>query len=255
LLPALSLALSFAACGAASADLLAYYKAEGNGADSSGQGRTATLIDNAGYRASAPGLGQGFDIKNPTSTPPAANYVYVQGLSGTGAYSLAGSGLTVSAYFNQDTFGNSGAIVNLRDAANNTGFTIEPAFGNPGSVLALVYTSAGTVLLTVPGFAVGEGHYITMVYDPSGGAFSVYRDGTLAQSTPISTTSLTLIGDESFYIGRNRVNGYGFDGLIDEVRVYNNPLNASQVSALVPEPTLGLLPAAMALAGLRRRRA
>ncbi len=236
------------------ADLQGYYKAEGTGTDASANGRTATVVGSAGYRASGPGLGQAFGFSNAIATGSSDGYVQVSGLSGANATALLGTGLTVSCYFNQDVFSNGGSMVNLRNAQNNTGFTLEPAFGNPGSVLAYVHTSAGFVQSIVPGFDAGEGHYMTMVFAPANQSLAVYRDGILVSNTPIGTETMNLVGTENFLIGSNAVNGYGYNGLIDEVQVFNNALTASEVAGLVPEPTSAGALAAAGLMALRRKR-
>jgi hypothetical protein len=240
----------------ASAALLAHYAAEGNFLDSSGNNRTATVNGNVAFRA---GIGQAFDLDNLVNTLNAPNYLTVPSLSGGNVSALAGTGFTVAAWFSEDTFGNGGSILNLRSVGNDSGFLIEPAFGVPNSLSVGVYTSNGLQLLQVPNFTVGELHHIAMVFDPAQQIFAIYRDGQLATSMGIAMNFMRLDNDETFMIGRNAVNTIGFDGLIDEVRIYNTPLSADDIRHLaVPEVGSSLMLAsagtiALGLQWLKRR--
>ena len=72
-----------------------------------------------------------------------------------------------------------------------------------------------------------------------------YADTTFAR-TPTGNAAPVLIG--------RRDDGLYFNGLIDEVRIYNRALSDSEIMALVPEPATLLLLAFGGAALLRRRR-
>jgi Concanavalin A-like lectin/glucanases superfamily len=250
-----ALAILVIAAPPASQAQVVHYAAEGNFADSSGNGRTATVNGSIGFRSGGPGFGQGFDVDNVVNTT-ATNFLTVPGLSGANASNLSGTGLTVAAFFREDNFANNGSLANMR-TNNQSGFSLEPAFGAPGSFLFFVFTSAGGQQIIAPGFTVGGLHHIAAVFDPANQLVSVYRDGLLVLSGPTAGTQPMLIqNNETFTIGRNFQTSTGFDGMIDEFKVFNRPLTAGEVLALVPEPasfTLALLPASLFVARRLRR--
>lgn len=222
--------------GSGAVGQVALYHAEGNYGDASGNGHAATVNGTVNFRAGAPGFGQGFDLDNVVNTA-ATNYLTVPGLSGANASILSGAGLTVAAWFREDNFANNGSLINLRGSGNDSGFLLEPAYGLPGFFLIGVFTAGGLQQITVPGFAVGGLHHVAIVFDPANQLLSAYRNGQFVTSVPISSTQLMrLDGDETLMIGRNVITSTGFDGLIDEVRLYNRPLSASEILALASGP-------------------
>jgi len=78
-----------------------------------------------------------------------------------------------------------------------------------------------------------EWHHVAGVYD--GNAVKLYLDGTLDATAPWNEG----IGRNNFdvLIGENaEQKGRGFDGLIDDVRVYNYALSDNEIKALVAAP-------------------
>lgn len=66
-------------------------------------------------------------------------------------------------------------------------------------------------------------HYVVT---NNAGAYLLYKDGALERSVSKTNISIT-----SAYLGR-RGNGYGMDGVIDDVRIYNRVLTASEISTI-----------------------
>jgi hypothetical protein len=103
------------------------------------------------------------------------------------------------------------------------------------------YTGAGenTSYLPDPGTLVGRWNQLAVAYDGSVGFRKVYWNGALVSSfvggvNPAPKTSNFAIGYSQVFPGRD------FDGMIDEVAVFDYALSAGQVSQLyataVPEP-------------------
>ena len=80
----------------------------------------------------------------------------------------------------------------------------------------------------------GNWHHAVGVYD--GANLSLYIDGTLDAS--VASTGTITTNALNVYIGENAgATGRQFNGLIDDVRVYNTALSASQISALYYQST------------------
>ena len=78
---------------------------------------------------------------------------------------------------------------------------------------------------------IGKWHHIVGTYDSAGGTnnLKLYQDGILVAQTTVTgnidtNTSILNIGRQGITTGR-------FDGMIDEVRVYNRALSSSEVSS------------------------
>src|SRR6185295_1188673 len=109
------------------------------------------------------------------------------------------------------------------------------AYGSPGTGQAMVLGMNGTTLygggyaddLTVAGFWDGNWHHLALTYD--GATARLYADGT-ERSNGAKTWNLVA---GAAYIGR-QINGAGeyWNGLIDDVRVYNRALTAAEIAAL-----------------------
>jgi len=72
----------------------------------------------------------------------------------------------------------------------------------------------------------GNWHYVVVVYDKEN--FKLYVDGTL-ESFSSDYASLNLVASP-IYIGKYcEGDGFGFNGIIDEVRIYNRALNEEEI--------------------------
>ncbi|MFT5124694.1 MAG: hypothetical protein ACI97B_003331 [Verrucomicrobiales bacterium] len=105
-------------------------------------------------------------------------------------------------------------------------------------------------------FTDGAWHLVTGVID--GPTFTVYIDGAFAQSSSVSL-GLDGVSNTAVYIGAIKEgNQKNFDGMIDDVRIYDHALSAGDVAALyaaVPEPSAAwLLIVGCGILSLSRRR-
>ncbi len=84
-------------------------------------------------------------------------------------------------------------------------------------------------------------NYVTATYD--GSQLKVYINGALS-GTPVSATGTMTDNGVNLRVGRRQDTASPFSGMIDEVRVYNRSLSASEITSLynfdplnVPSPT------------------
>jgi hypothetical protein len=164
--------------------------------------------------------------------------------------------LTVAGWTFADTVSGSGRIITKGGNSGSRGWSlgVESAgyysFQIPSSGTSL--TSVNTAAGTVP---IGSWIHVAGVYDPSDLSMKIYLNGLLTPTTMVNTVPSSMYNPPSISvaIGTRSDGTTRWDGKLDEVRLYDEALNADQIMALVPEPatlTLGLALAAMF--GLRR---
>jgi hypothetical protein len=246
---ALALVTSFSA-GEANAALISYWAADGNAVDSVGS-NSGTLVDGADF---APGIfGQAFHfdgtsyVETPTNGMPTGN-----------------GDRTVDLWFNVSSYSESVEEEFLAGYG---------AFGSPGQTYEIlvnhfdiggpagdrvVFSQWGQRLIGGPAIQPGTWHNLGVTN--SGNFVTLYLDGTAVAS---GTLTIATPAGTSFFMGR--VPGSlgdirQLDGLVDEVRVYDTALSASEMQALatIPEPRTALLLATgvlgLAIGGARRDR-
>ena len=112
-------------------------------------------------------------------------------------------------------------------------------------------------------------HHIAVTYNGTDFENTLYFDGVQVDTRRL-TGGPSYGPSESSWIGKATSNGnnlrFGtddqlpsrtFNGLLDDIRIYDHELSASEVAALVPEPTsylLTLVGIGMVLAARRRRK-
>jgi len=79
----------------------------------------------------------------------------------------------------------------------------------------------------------GGWHHIVCTYDGATRERRVYFDGMLANGTSINWTDLTIVGNVFWLGGAPYSTANFYDGLLDEVMIFNRALDAEEVSDLV----------------------
>jgi hypothetical protein len=98
-----------------------------------------------------------------------------------------------------------------------------------GQVLfSLVLTTGQKLIYGGSCSAVGDWHLYTVTYD--GATAKVYMDGAQVGSASYSDPLGT--GGNILYLGRYNGGGYGFNGSLDDARLYNRALSAAEVKTL-----------------------
>lgn len=116
-----------------------------------------------------------------------------------------------------------------------------------------------------PNLTIGAWHHVAVVMQETGGGstiYTAYRDGAQYGSPVSQLGNFAQINTAALLIGLRGDGNLPFTGLIDDVAIWNEVLNDSQVAALtagsspfsVPEPSTVMLLAAGGLVLLRRKR-
>ena len=220
------------------AGLIAHYKFDETSgttaADSSGNGNTGTLNGMTGTEWTTGKVGGALDFDGSN------DYVDL----GTSLANNLGDVTFAAWIYREGSNGTYGEIF-----ANE--FLVSFSIKNSSSKLHLNFGhGTGWGSKTESNSAIPMNQWVHVAATRSGSDTKVYVDGVLERT---GSNSLTGSNSKALGIGRKPTSGI-FNGLIDEVRYYNNALSASEVSALAaggssaPEPAetfafLGLLSA------------
>ena len=190
----------------------------------------------------------------------AANFGDINALDGL-------STMTITAWINMDNAGESGSgrIVQKRDG-NTSGF--ETYYHSTDSELEFV--AKGSPVANGGGaIAFGSWTFIAMTYDSVAQQATFYTgDGTTLTGPDTVALNKGALGSNSvsLLIGNNAADSRTFDGLIDNVRIYNSVEDAASLASImtfddaaaIPEPSsaallLGLCGLTLTLRRRRRR--
>gem|GEM_PF-2609465 len=149
-----------------------------------------------------------------------------------------GSGLTISTWIKADDFGTSdGRIVSKATGTSTSSHWWMLSTVKKSGKYRLRFRlkadgSTSTLIASSGDLSAGQWVHATVTYD--GFKMRIYMDGVLVGSTNKSG-SINLDPNVGVRIGGNPVGGKHFDGRIDDVRIYNRALDASQVQDLAQQ--------------------
>ncbi len=217
---------------------------EGSGAtayDRSGNGNNGTLINAPVWISGINGGALQFNGNN--------SYVNIPDpVSGILDFDI-NSNFTLSAWVNPNNLGNQPFIIDKRHSFGGpiSGYTFYLEFtGFPSLRLGNGSVANGYSAGGGP-YAIGTWHYYTISVNRTGNA-TFYADGT-----QLGTANVSGFGDiggvQSIFIGtKDATASNTLNGLIDDVRVYNRALSASEIAELYRMDTTGTVTTTGALA-------
>ena len=208
----------------------------------------ATIEGAVGFAAGVDGGAFSFD-GNVANNVSVANAPF---LSGEGL----GGNFTISSWISfSDVSTNVGAIICLVDQAGAANSYTDlsrignGAFGGGLDGNLFGRTRVGNAITSATGggaFNDGQFHHVAFTVDTAGSTVSVYIDGGLVATT---TGVPNIAAFTDLTVGHlDRPNGAGqtdvdaFNGLVDDVQIYDNALNANQVAFLSGNPGSPLPP-------------
>ncbi|WP_168797531.1 LamG-like jellyroll fold domain-containing protein [Neolewinella litorea] len=162
------------------------------------------------------------------------------------SFDLSGSAITISAWVkaNPTTSGANRRVLGKTNPANSNDYSFILNVTSQEAVEMKFMLNGSTANASTRGRAIVEGqwHHIAATYD--GSEIVIYVDGA---SETTSKQSGTLVNTANMKLGiGNRPQGaasdHPFDGLIDELRVYDRSLSASEVSNLTTPQAYRQLP-------------
>ena len=234
-------ALAAQGCTPAPPGLIAWYKAEGNAADSA-DSHPGTLVNNVGFRAGPVGLGFVLGAGAYVALPPNL-FPYPTTGSGNAPFSF-------ETWFGTLAGGFGGVILGQQDTT---------PFYKPDAYMPAVYVGTDGKLyvamfwdqfnqIVSPGI-VNDGayHHVAVTYD--GTTETVYLDGAVIGSAPF--TQLAYASTYYYQLGTGYTAGlwpaangdwFSFSGIIDEASIYDRALSASEVFNIVAAGSNGKCP-------------
>jgi hypothetical protein len=221
----------------AEASLVAHYNFSGNYDDSSGNGHHATLSGGTGSIVSDAERGQVF-------TPDGSSYLDLEGTTELPHFA-ANSSLTLTAWVKQTAAPSSNYCYILQIGANgdqpivSLGIMPDGRFvtyaesSQPGYNLDQVNSYSDAAVEATGTWSAW--HHLAAVYDRSTDVVTLYVDGSV-----VGTNSIELLDDAyGFNWTQARIGGDAdgdpyFDGLIDDVRIYDEALTQAEIQGFNP---------------------
>jgi hypothetical protein len=211
--------------------LISWWRAEGNADDAAGL-NSGTLLNGTGFGMGEVGQTFTFDgvnqlvtvpdapSLNPTNALTLEGWVYLMAFSGNDAVVVAGK---------DDPYGARQYMLGLGTFSNFWSFRAH--IGVPGGYQ---YFNGATPIQT------GLWYHVAMTYD--GAALRLYLngqlDGSIAVTGPITTTSNPLL------IGGHAGGPWNFNGLVDELSLYNRALSQAEIQGIFNAGSAGKCPTA-----------
>jgi hypothetical protein len=233
--------------------LVSWWQGEGNALDSV-SANNGSLVGGVTYAPGKKGSAFSFDGTGYVLVPHNASLSFSSALT-IGLWYKPADGFTASYGLIDKRIGAAGANYGI----NNSSFAGMGVYFDDPTVLDGDDTGYGSVFEASrynPSPAPGVFHHLAATYHQISATqvqLDTYLDGLLVRTKVINGNLANTINNSPVTIGAtSQGGGEFFNGLIDEVTIYNRALSGSEVFTLatVPEPTVGTLLAGTFLARL-----
>jgi hypothetical protein len=233
------------ACATAPSGLVSWWKGEGNTLDSAGT-NNGVAVGSLAYANAE--VGSGFSYAaistNSGGPPPLPPVNYVRVPASPTLDVGAADGFTLEAWVRPSADSTPVAVFAWGSGTTGLGVQFWLNVGGAGSIFANVKDTSGVdhSVTTASGVVVAnEFQHIALTFDKTSGTATIFRNGvelnngTFGQITPRTSSVL--------YLGKlNSPSGSTYSGLLDEVSIYNRPLSAQELLAIVSAGSAGKCP-------------
>jgi len=197
---------------------------EGSGTvavDGSGNGNNGTLVNGPTWVDGVVGKCLSFDGVND----------YVDCGEGSGNFDFGSGDFSISLWANLTTHSETSGLITKVEGNYwyGTGFSIATPESPYSPYFRVVGTLSSMYINTGLGDSYGWSHIVCM---REGDTFTVYINGTVAGTNTVAVGDIN--NDSALTIGKGN-QGY-YNGLIDEVRIYNRAITADEIKALYDHP-------------------
>jgi hypothetical protein len=212
----------------------AWWRLEGDGADSSGNGIALTLSNNATLGTGH--VGQALSLQSAPSSQASHGFV------GAGRLNLGtNEGLTIELWVKPDDVNQHQPLLEWSDAQSVVGLHLWISKDGPGSLFANVIDQSGAPhhLLSGAGHvSANEFTHVAMTYSRESGFVRLYANGQEVAASNVGT----LIPETrpALYVGWRPIGGeWRFNGKLDEITLYRRALAAEEIAAIHQAGTAG----------------
>jgi hypothetical protein len=233
------------ACSAANAAQVAHWafdEGQGTIAHDSANGYNGT-IHGASWTTGILGGALSFDGLNDFVTIPDSDSLDLTSQATLAAWIKTNSTATVQGIvgrWNYEGFTNKRSI--LLDARGDLNDKFRFWVSTDGTASTITHAASNVQFLT------DKWYHLACTYD--GNTMRIYINGE--EDNSVSKSGDIFVNDSLWYIGAfNYANDAHFNGLIDDVRIYNHALSPGEIQQLIPEPATMLL---LGIGGLFLRR-
>ena len=218
-----------------------WWKGDGNAEDSAGTNNGTT---GGGLTYTRGLIGNGFTFDGTSG--------FVRITATTNLDVGRGAGLTIEAWINPADVGKGHPVVEWAGPAGTSGYGAHLWIGHPsrpqGYFLAnLVDTNGNWHLIdSLPGaISTNRLQHVAVAYDKTSGLARLFLDGTVVSEVNLGI--FTPRTSQDLYIGKQAAApSYFFDGLIDEVGVYNRALSPAEIKSICLARSFGKCPIVVA---------
>ena len=216
------------ACAAPPANLISWYRAEGNGFDAIGLNPGA-LQDGVSFAAGRVGQAFNFDGVDDAVRVPASTTLNLG----------AGDGFTLLAWINPADVSTRRPLLEWNTgaaASTQLWLGVTCAFAGcettPGALHATLPVSGGSPGIVQTGaiLTAGEFQLVGLSYDKASGQARLYRNGIVVGTRDVGSASRLTAGD--LYLGARPGSTLRFQGLMDEVDLYARALTEAEILAI-----------------------
>ena len=205
-------------CAAPPAGLMSWWRAEGNGWDQVG-GNSGTFQNGATFAAGRTGQAFSFDGVSGCLVSPDSSSLRLT------------NQLTIEAWINtRSTNANRGIVSKVGGTGGNNGYQLLLSYNTLGGQFNSPGQSWPSATVSYPGAVVpGVWTHVAWTYDQS--AMKLYLNGQPVATNVIGPKTIAASSSNLRISGDDGNHGY-FDGLIDEVSIYNRALSDGEIAAI-----------------------